>query len=587
MHTSNTQEIPRRNSWSSCVESINNLTPDDIKKIDNNKIEVKLNNVTLQGREVTILRELDLSPETELSVIKERMLEAMRNTFEVFGSRPDSSKPKRMLSGTSRTFQQEDNTQIITNASTSSSSEEESSCSSSSSSSSTQVIPKKKKSLSVSETIDDIQHLVKGANPFGRSKPKLSIDPEGIFLCDNGMYESDVEGMVKAWADFDQRLENLIQPLASMNMKLKRKKGPTSTPQYFEGNYNGMAIAIDNLKFKPTAKPITLLRGIDVIDLYEVEEIRGEKIQNEEGVVYYSPKDKQVYYPRFDAINHDQVIVSGGGKKPVFMTLCDGCNKGPEVALAALTAADGAHTFLQNKIKRCSNIQVFMRYLYYSLKHAQEKIAPLRTYKDTTIIQTAIVDNILFGASIGDSKAFIFRPKPKNGKDKQTWDCLPMIKGARDSTLLANPGGYLKCSSDYDFTPPDTVNMNGFIYPLQEGDVVVVCSDGITDNFDPMTLGIKPSELGIESQDNTWDTIDKKNQDNIAAIENWSASKMAEVITGATNGEEIREFISVHVIRTTTERISTYLINNNDPKLHTLSGKMDDGAFAYCEYITQ
>eukprot|EP01130_Rhizamoeba_saxonica_P018218 TRINITY_DN9045_c0_g1_i1.p1 TRINITY_DN9045_c0_g1~~TRINITY_DN9045_c0_g1_i1.p1 ORF type:complete len:1308 (+),score=321.61 TRINITY_DN9045_c0_g1_i1:4304-8227(+) len=93
-------------------------------------------------------------------------------------------------------------------------------------------------------------------------------------------------------------------------------------------------------------------------------------------------------------------------------------------------------------------------------------------------------------ASVGDCKAYHISCRDNT----ITEICVDSRSGsgaldARDS------GGRIGPYKDGD---PDLRNLNGFFRYLEEGDYVMVVSDGVYDNFDPQHLGISPSQFGIE-----------------------------------------------------------------------------------------
>ena len=52
---------------------------------------------------------------------------------------------------------------------------------------------------------------------------------------------------------------------------------------------------------------------------------------------------------------------------------------------------------------------------------------------------------------------------------------------------------------------PDLRNLSIYFSRVDLGDVVVLCSDGVHDNLDPLHMGLSPSDLGLNCE--TWDAI--------------------------------------------------------------------------------
>eukprot|EP01102_Stenamoeba_stenopodia_P010185 TRINITY_DN3042_c0_g1_i2.p1 TRINITY_DN3042_c0_g1~~TRINITY_DN3042_c0_g1_i2.p1 ORF type:complete len:505 (-),score=83.14 TRINITY_DN3042_c0_g1_i2:153-1667(-) len=93
----------------------------------------------------------------------------------------------------------------------------------------------------------------------------------------------------------------------------------------------------------------------------------------------------------------------------------------------------------------------------------------------------------VFG-SVGDCKAFLWSPKKKTATD--------MTRTNRISADARDCGGRL--GPHLDEGKPDLRNLEVFCHPCEEDDIVIIMSDGVHDNLDPLHLGIKPRELGMD-----------------------------------------------------------------------------------------
>src|SRR5262249_35300149 len=93
---------------------------------------------------------------------------------------------------------------------------------------------------------------------------------------------------------------------------------------------------------------------------------------------------------------------------------------------------------------------------------------------------------------------------------------LDITSGNRTNlTDPRDPGGRLgPYTTKYG---PDTRNLDLYCCLCAPGDIIVLCSDGVHDNFDPQTLGRrrvdsltsagkKPSEVGLKGD--SWDDVD-------------------------------------------------------------------------------
>merc|ERR1712137_181934 len=107
-----------------------------------------------------------------------------------------------------------------------------------------------------------------------------------------------------------------------------------------------------------------------------------------------------------------------------------------------------------------------------------------------------IKDWVFIFASIGDCKAFLW-----DSKKQSVEELTPDSRG--DSFLDASDcGGRI---GPYINGGPDLRNLEVFMAPCSEGDLLFVCSDGVHDNFDPQLQGISPKELGSEIE--SWNDI--------------------------------------------------------------------------------
>jgi len=101
----------------------------------------------------------------------------------------------------------------------------------------------------------------------------------------------------------------------------------------------------------------------------------------------------------------------------------------------------------------------------------------------------------MFG-SVGDCKAFIWSPKKKKIKD--------ITYGNRRNVLDPSYcGGRL---GPYVNKMPDLSNFKLYFQLCEENDILLLVSDGLHDNFDPQLLGLRPEDIGLNSE--RWEDID-------------------------------------------------------------------------------
>jgi len=95
----------------------------------------------------------------------------------------------------------------------------------------------------------------------------------------------------------------------------------------------------------------------------------------------------------------------------------------------------------------------------------------------------------LLCVNVGDCKAFCF------SKKKQKFMEVTQYSRPNESDM-SDPGGRLGPASKEG--GPDLRNLGIYFAQVKAGDIVVLLSDGVYDNFDPEFLGYQPSDLNLE-----------------------------------------------------------------------------------------
>jgi serine/threonine protein phosphatase PrpC len=105
--------------------------------------------------------------------------------------------------------------------------------------------------------------------------------------------------------------------------------------------------------------------------------------------------------------------------------------------------------------------------------------------------------------SVGDCKAFHYAPA-RGGKGGGG-EVTDITAGNRmNVTDVRDPGGRL--GPYLEGGAPDLRNLKLYFMPCEPGDVLLLVSDGVHDNFDPQMLGRLPSEVGLELKDDAWES---------------------------------------------------------------------------------
>ena len=158
-----------------------------------------------------------------------------------------------------------------------------------------------------------------------------------------------------------------------------------------------------------------------------------------------------------------------------------------------------------------------------------------------------IKDWVFVFASIGDCKAFLW-----DSKKKIIEELTPDSRG--DNFMDASDcGGRI---GPYINGGPDLRNLEVFMAPCAEGDLIFVCSDGVHDNFDPQFQGISPKDLGSDIE--SWNEIEPDEANALKSA--FRCSKLNEVIdiNNKFNGSTID-------LPEITNTIVDYCINMNHP----------------------
>ncbi len=173
------------------------------------------------------------------------------------------------------------------------------------------------------------------------------------------------------------------------------------------------------------------------------------------------------------------------------LAVADGCGWGVNSFLAARTAVKGCIEHLSSHLHKASTTQEIIEIMLQSFKHAHERI--VESKGTITTLCTGVVCKIqgincygLCVVNVGDSLAFVYR---KDGYVQEV-TVGSHDPGERD---MRQAGG---CIGPLVGDDPDLSNLTCSFTFVEEGDIVFLTSDGITDNFDPKVLKIKsPNDI--------------------------------------------------------------------------------------------
>ena len=187
------------------------------------------------------------------------------------------------------------------------------------------------------------------------------------------------------------------------------------------------------------------------------------------------------------------------------LAVTDGCNWGVRPRLASRTANKTFVDYLENYQGEINTVREAGHLLLRAASHAhtaiKEKAKEARMESGSTTLFGGILlelsERVTFDEfeedaqwvfvclNVGDCKAFCVRPSEK--------EVVEISIGNRANSMDAtDPGGRLGGAGK-----PDLRNLELFCFPCKEKDILIICSDGVFDNFDPPTQGILPRDLGI------------------------------------------------------------------------------------------
>lgn len=270
------------------------------------------------------------------------------------------------------------------------------------------------------------------------------------------------------------------------------------------------------------------------------------------------------------------------------ITVTDGCSWGVKPQKAATLANAAFSSYLHKHSVDVTNLQNLQLILLGALRKAQQSI-----YKDasdpwdtgtTTLLGGLLIpysdsDNWGFmSVGVGDCKAFLW-----DSLKSQVFDITAAARlYVVDPT---DPGGRLGYFLG-DTGEPDLRNLAINFQQVNEGDLIILCSDGVHDNLDPESLGLQPNQspypearLSIEDWADPSVPLEAKN----TAKSKHMCAALTEIIRSfkdpnQTSTKEIVDQIIQHVL-SVTQSSRDFLKQNPKTKLPSdykqYPGKMD------------
>eukprot|EP01117_Protostelium_nocturnum_P011776 TRINITY_DN4293_c0_g1_i1.p1 TRINITY_DN4293_c0_g1~~TRINITY_DN4293_c0_g1_i1.p1 ORF type:complete len:701 (-),score=272.63 TRINITY_DN4293_c0_g1_i1:86-2188(-) len=192
-------------------------------------------------------------------------------------------------------------------------------------------------------------------------------------------------------------------------------------------------------------------------------------------------------------------------------SLADGCGWGVGSRDAAEIASYSFVDYIKTHSKDINSPKMGGKMALRAFQHAQKMITKDATEETmfsvgTTAIMGALVlplqtpeknsDWILVCATVGDCKVLRW-----DAANQEIQDLVPESRVELD---IRDPGGRL---GPYIEGEADLRNLETFSVLCNEGDLILMMSDGVHDNYDPEYNGIRPSDLKLTSPDNSWKNV--------------------------------------------------------------------------------
>ena len=254
------------------------------------------------------------------------------------------------------------------------------------------------------------------------------------------------------------------------------------------------------------------------------------------------------------------------------LAVADGCGWGIKPRLAARCAVHGSIEYLNAKLfqssERLTTHDVF-HCMYRSLHSAQKCI--IQHGGTTTTLCLAFVAELAEAkagnkwgvcvVSVGDSVCYVWR-----NDTHQVHEVTAAIRDGKERNQR-DAGGCLGADmGDH----PDLTNLHCCFAPLADNDIVFLSSDGISDNFDPVTLHEATPEVGLENSQvvfppSSQDHPTASASSTIPALspgqrQSWAVMRMSALLKeswtekNALNATNVKEAVTNFVIEATEEK---------------------------------
>eukprot|EP01105_Mastigella_eilhardi_P015135 TRINITY_DN3443_c0_g1_i1.p1 TRINITY_DN3443_c0_g1~~TRINITY_DN3443_c0_g1_i1.p1 ORF type:complete len:1090 (+),score=255.23 TRINITY_DN3443_c0_g1_i1:325-3270(+) len=255
-----------------------------------------------------------------------------------------------------------------------------------------------------------------------------------------------------------------------------------------------------------------------------------------------------------------KVVSAGPNATRVIVALADGCNWGSGARDASLRASTTFVDYVTRQHHKICFTSHLQDVLLLALNAANDKIndgkaSSLISVGTTTMLGGVLMplkdpspqaSHVFVCVSVGDCKAFHWSHRLQTVTD--------ITASNRQSDDATDPGGRL---GPYVKDGPDLRNLQLFQHQCAPEDIVFLVTDGVHDNFDPQSLGDKPSDWGFNCV--AWEEARKQNTALLERVKiSFRANHMKQVLLGHGSGrvsltpDRVCEALLEHCYKITT-----------------------------------
>ena len=202
----------------------------------------------------------------------------------------------------------------------------------------------------------------------------------------------------------------------------------------------------------------------------------------------------------------------------IFASLSDGYSWGERSRKAAKKACKASTLYIEKRHKDYKNLKDFATGIMEGFADAHRRVLEgvseaIWESGATTLLNCNLIELdesiddfklllkngvrakwALVGGNLGDTKAFLY--------SHSTQKVVDLTKRTR-AGLSSDPGGKL---GNYVDGKPDLRNYNLFVRGCEENDLVLLMTDGVYDNYNPVKLGFTPEDFKLN--ESNWESLD-------------------------------------------------------------------------------